>query len=614
MIRIAFENETRSVGTLAEARAVLLSLAEGRKERLDVTLLLSEGEYALSEPFVLNAKENPALSHLAVTVKGEEDARPVVHSLKDLPSDAFIPVEGKPYYVYRMEKDSSGEYPRSCDFYLDGERIEMATSRKWRNQFGLLREHRLGEKELEGLYIPLDIAEALSSADCDAALLRMCVQWEHTILHIDTPDPTVTREHEGETYVLLKMGTEFKKRYTCGVHHANNTVDRPTRVTNHLAFLKEKGTYVYDWTRGLLYVIPRGDMASHRVSYATLETLFEIHGMRNFTLSGITLTGTTSKFVCDNGYLAALFNCERYARHLPHAALLASDAVRLTVEDCTFRNIGANGVMLRRKTSGAYVKSCRFENVSMSAVYVGSYDNGYAPVPDPRTCSDELRRKFRDHMSYDVRVENSYFEHIGYDYPNSNAVHFYLADGVRIRHNTMVGIAFSAISSGLGWLAYFVPGEFVNVRDVEISYNRIHNYMDVLRDGGAIYTIGANGVTGYNARFNSIHHNYVSLTRCKDSYRRGIYLDGSTTGWDVYDNIVENVIIPMFNQYHVTEQFTHHVRIWNFYSTTPVDISNNAPQNDSMMSTYYVETDGIEALCERYPRAQMIRRAVGCML
>ena len=613
MVKLICSDMQAQVEDLAEAQDVLLSIAEASEEKTEVTVLLSDGEHRLSSPFTLDAMENPALGRLSVTLAAEEGASPVVHSLIDIPFDAFSPVAGKPYYVCQLKKDGTGEYPRSMDFYLDGERMEMARSREWRNPFYLLPEERRGEKPLEGLYIPTDVAEVLASGERGAALLRMYVQWEHVILHIDAPDPTVTREFGGETYVLLRMGEEFSSRYVRGIHGANNTNTRPTFITNHLSFLKEKGNYVYDWTTGRLYVIPKGDMASHRVSYASLETLIELRGMRNFTLSGITLTGVTSKYVCDNGYKAGLFNNEHRGGRLPHAALLTRDVVRLSVEDCTFRGFGANGIMLRRRTAGAYIRSCRFENVGMSAVYVGSYAGPYE-LPDPRTVSDGLLREFREHMAYNVRVENSYFEHIGYDYPNCNAVHAYLIDGIKVLHNTMVGIAFSAFSSGTGWHARFAPGELINVRGVEVAYNRIHNFMDLLRDGAAIYSIGENGETGYNARFNSIHHNYVSLANSKDADRRGIYLDGSTTGWNVYDNIVENVIIPMFNQYHVTEQFTHHVRIWDLYSTTPVDIANNAPHNDSTMSTYYVERDGIDALCEKYPRAEEIRRVVGCTL
>ena len=613
MIKILCENEILSAQTLDEARDALLSLAEASDKRVEATVLLSEGEYALSEPFVLNAKVDSALSRLAVTVKAEEGAHPIVHSFAELPTDAFTPVEGKPYYVYQMEKDASGEYPRSCDFYLDGEKMQMARSRQWRNPFALLREERRAEKELEGLYIPPDVAKTLAEGGIGSAQLRMYVQWEHTILHISHVDFSVTKPVRGEDYVLLKMGPEFQRRYVCGIHGANNTGERETFITNALGFLCEEGTYVYDWTTGLLYVVPKKEMSSHRVSYATLENLFILRGMKDVRIEGIGFTGVTSKFVCDNGYTAFLFNSERYAGRLSHAAILTVDVTDFCLSGCSFRGFGANAIQMRRSTRGARITNSRFVNVGMSAIYVGSYSKTYE-IPDPRTVSDELRRNVREHISYDIRVENNYFEHIGYDYPNANCVHYYLVDGMKVLHNTIMGCAYSGISSGTGWRAHFVPGEFVNVRNVEVAYNRIHNFMDCLRDGAAIYTIGANSVTGYSARFNSVHHNYVSLENSKDHDRRGYYLDGSTTNWEVYDNVVENSLIPLFNQYHVTEQFTHHIRIDRIYSTTPIDIANNAPHRDSILLEYFVETDGIEALCERHPNAKAICEGAGCTL
>ena len=230
MVKLICSDMQAQVESLAEAQDVLLSIAEASEEKTEVTVLLSDGEHRLSSPFTLDAMENPALGRLSVTLAAEEDASPVVHSLIDIPFDAFSPVAGKPYYVCQLKKDGTGEYPRSMDFYLDGERMEMARSREWRNPFHLLPEERRGEKPLEGLYIPTDVAEALADGERDAALLRMYVQWEHVILHIDAPDPSVTREFGGETYVLLRMGEEFSSRYVRGIHGANNTNTRPTFI------------------------------------------------------------------------------------------------------------------------------------------------------------------------------------------------------------------------------------------------------------------------------------------------------------------------------------------------------------------------------------------------
>ena len=612
MITIIYGDKKTVKNRFCEARAVLSEIAATATEKTDVTLLLSADRYTLCKPFSLNAKEEPALKNLNVTIKSEGGKKPLIESFVALSSEKFEKVEGKPYYVYQMEKDENGEYPRSCDFYLDDERIDMAKSRQWRNPFPLLREERRAEKELEGLYIPPDVAKTLDEGGVGAGQLRMYVQWEHVILHMDRVDFSVSKPTRYGEYVLLKMGHDFVKKYVCGVHGANNTGDRETFITNALGFLTEPGTYVYDWTVGKLYVIPKGDILKESYAYASLENLFIFREMENVTIEGLTFTGVTSKFVCDRGYQAGLFNTEREGRRLPHAAVLTVDAIDFSLSECMFKGFGANAIQMRRSTRGAHIFNNKFINVGMSAIYVGSYSTTYE-IPDTRDCSDELRADVRAHISYNVRVENNYFEHIGYDYPNCNCVHYYFVDGMKVLHNTIMGCAYSGVSSGTGWRARFVPGEFINVRNVEVAYNRVHNFMDCLRDGAAIYTIGANAETGYSVRFSSVHHNYISLENSKDQDRRGYYFDGSTTGWEVYDNVVDNSRIPLFNQYHVNWQFTHHVRIDNIYSTTPIDIQNNAPHRDSILLDYFVE-DSMEALCEKHPNAKAICDGAGSRL
>ncbi len=601
--------------TLAEVKESVLAAAKAAKDAGRIVELVAELDhklYTLDEPLVFSAKENPELKSVRLSIRAAEGMRPVVWSNKSI-TEPFTKVEGTEYYVCQLSKDENGEYPKFRDLYMNMRRMRIATSPEWRNPFPLLPEERDGKKELEGIYIPYEHAKTLAEAGIESAELKMYVQWEHTTLHATGVDLAVTREHEGKKYALMTFGEDFKARYSCGLNRCNNTGDRETFITNALGFLTEPGTYVYDWTVGKLYVIPKGDIKKESYAYGDLENLFIFREMENVTVKGLTFTGLTSKFVCDRGYQAGLFNTEREGKRLPHAAVMTVDAIDFALTECLFKGFGSNAIQLRRSTRGAYIANNRFLNVGMSAIYVGSYHSTYE-IPDPRTVSDELRAIVRAHISYNVRVENNYFEHIGYDYPNANCVHYYFVDGMKVLHNTIMGCAYSGVSSGTGWRALFVPGEFVNVRNVEVAYNRIHNFMDRLRDGAAIYTIGANAITGYNARFSSVHHNYVSLENSKDHDRRGIYLDGSTTGWEVYENVVDNSLIPLFNQYHVTEQFTHHIRIDNFYSTTPVDMQNNAPHRDSILLDFYVETAGIEALCEKYEGARAICEGAGCHL
>ncbi len=138
--------------------------------------------------------------------------------------------------------------------------------------------------------------------------------------------------------------------------------------------------------------------------------------------------------------------------------------------------------------------------------------------------------------------------------------------------------------------------------------------MQLLRDGGAIYTYGANSITSHASRFNCTHHNFASLSDAGDHDKRGYYLDCSTSNWDVYDNVIDNCFIPYFAQYHVKHENPHHVRLDRNYSTTPIDARNHATERDVLMRDAFYKEGTIEELFEAYPAAKEICDNAGCNL
>jgi len=61
--------------------------------------------------------------------------------------------------------------------------------------------------------------------------------------------------------------------------------------------------------------------------------------------------------------------------------------------------------------------------------------------------------------------------------------------GTTLEHNELSQLPYSAISLGWGWDVY--PYTYGGLN--QINYNHIHDHMRVLGDGGAIYTLGAQG-------------------------------------------------------------------------------------------------------------------------
>ncbi|MBO5652636.1 MAG: right-handed parallel beta-helix repeat-containing protein [Clostridia bacterium] len=592
------------VASFAEVKeGILAAAAEATQQNvLDVEVLLDTARYTVDEPLVLSAEEHPELANVRLTIKGKESMRPTVSGLRVITGSEFTPVAGTPDSQDQFEKDEKGEYPKFHDFFRGGERLKMAASPVWRNPFPLLPEERSGEKKLEGLYVPVALAKAVEKKGVGATQLHMYVQWEHYVLRVKDVDLSVTKDVNGEAYALVTFYEEFDEYFVKGMHRANNVGNRESFFINNPVFLTEPDTFVYDWYSGTVYVVPANpaSFAREQYGYTTLSNLLVVKGMKNVTIKDITFFGLTSSFICDSGYFGRLSNFESRMGRLRDAAVLTSDVQDLLIEDCSFIGLGGNGVQLCDRTVRATVKGCTFRNIGMGGFSAGNYRSG---------CSWDNA----EHQTYHVELLNNYFENIAYDYPSTACVWLGYCDGALISHNTIKNCAYSGISAGDGYSKVgFFLGERVNLRDVEISYNRVMNFMDVNRDGGAVYVTGANCTVEHEGRFNSIHHNFAALTHQKDHDRRGYYLDGAASNWDVYDNVMDNSALPLFTQYHVPSQYTHHNRVWNFYSTTAVDaVGNNKPERDTLLGFYAVESD-LETLFEKYPAAKEIYENSGC--
>lgn len=617
MIRTA-EGAAETAASFAELREKILAAARTatEEEPLSLTAEVEAGEYILKEPFVLSAKETPALKNIRVTLKAAQGARPVIaawHPVKG----PFERVEGKPYYRCRLEKDENGEYPRFHDLYYKGKRMKLASSPTWINMESLTKEERgpggidftgiympldfFAPIERRGLYCPIEIARQAAQSESECTEMRMFVQWEQFTLRVTGVDLSDTKEIEGKTYALVTFDENFVPFFVHGMHRANNMMGRVTFFQNDVAFLTEENSFVCDWKNGYLYFIadePKEGMLMR----PALDSLFVLEEISGFTVEGLDFTGVSSSFVCDNGYYAQLFNLERRQNNLMgdrlrHAAIVGVATRRLTVKNCTFRGIGCNGVLLCDRTVAATVCDSRFLDVAMSGISVG---NPFGTWSDPKK-----------NLNICISVVNNYLEHIAYEYSNATAIYLGLCDGATVSHNTIKGCGYSGISAGCNYSdANFELGEKVNLRDVEISYNRVSDFMEVCRDGGAYYVAGGNAALRYAKRFNRIHHNFASLEVLGNGDTMGYYLDGSSSHWELTDNVVDKCRMPLYTQYNIPCQYSHHCTIDGFYSTTEVNSGNNRPHHDVYMTNCVVVPD-LEELLSQYPEARSIVDGAG---
>ncbi len=584
-----------------EAKILAIAAEADAEHRADVVIELDQGAYNLKRPMVLDAAEVPGLAYINLTLRPKDGMRPAIAGLVGISGRDFVQVEGN-VYKYQFEADEDGKYPVFRDLYIGHTRVPLAVGEVFVHPFGFAnRADKSDPENYKGLYIPYAEAERLAKAEgISPAEMTIRVEWECCTLRVKGVDLADTCEKDGVTYARVT----FEEEYESFIRRTNPCLDiggRECYFANHPIYLTPN-TFSYDCKTGALYYcLPEGeDIVWTRFAYPILENLFIFRGMNNLTVENLTFTGTTSKYICENGYCSGQANNEQRVGRLKHAAIVTANVRNFTLRGCILSELGGNGLLMVDRSVKVRIYDNKFMNIGMTALSIGNPTTAWEnPV----------------NQNIDVEVVNNYFYRIGYDYPTAVAFYMGIVDGLRFMYNTMDRTAYSAVSVGWGWaLVDYELGEKVNIRDAEIAYNKITNYMDVLRDGAAIYVLGANCTAEHGGQFNFMHDNYAERELYKDSSKRGYYMDGSSSNWEVWDNVTSGVHLPIFSQFHVSNQFTHHNYIHDIYTTEPIDQGNHAPWRDTILGECYYVAEGLEALLEAYPKARMIRDYAGCDL
>ena len=595
---------------LAAARESILAAAKeafeaGKHGRVEI--VLPDGKYTVREPLRFSVEENPELASLDITLRAKNPGQAQVSSLVRMDGTKFDRPEGKSYFTYDFIK-KEGVHPLFRDFFLNFKKIPMASSRVFRNLDPLTDAEREGKELREGFWAPIDICEQIVKEPIGATELVMYIEWNFAIFHVASVDLTKTRTEGDVTYALVRLCEGEMEAFAKRLGRILNIGGREMFFTNCPA-LMTTNTFAYDYHTGVLYLDAENPeyMWCHALEYPACETLLELEGVENVTVDGIAFTGTTSTHVCRNFYLTGQANTiagleEKNMRRLWNAALWARNTRALTVTNCVFRGLGTNGLQAVDRTTLLSVKDNQFYDVAMCAVTVGN------PTSD---WDDPKNRTFR------LAIENNYFNHIAYGYPASPCIYVAQVDGVRLLHNTVKDCAYSAVSIGWTWSpANYELGERVNIRGAHLAYNYFHNYMQLLRDGGAIYVLGGNA-NRYTTpeRFNRMHDNFAILDeRKKGGAKYGYYCDGASSNWDVFHSVVLNdEQMPIFSQPH-PQALSFHNHFTDIWSNTTAHPSTDQAHRDIIRTNYVYDDLAPEEYLEKHPEARAIRDAAGCDL
>jgi hypothetical protein len=199
-------------------------------------------------------------------------------------------------------------------------------------------------------------------------------------------------------------------------------------------------------------------------------------------------------------------------------------AERVSFERCDFRNLGGGGVLLGAATTACALRQCRIEDVSGNGVGIG--EGAERRVADGRVWWQAAPGQ----VATGNRVEECHVSRCGAQFHGAVGIWVGLAKDSRILTNLVCNLPYTGISVGWMWNPQPTPcgGNLV-------AGNHIHHVMQLLSDGGGIYTLGRQ--PGTVLRDNWIHDVPLNAGRAESN---GMFLDEGSSEFVIEDNLIHS--------------------------------------------------------------------------
>lgn len=293
-----------------------------------------------------------------------------------------------------------------------------------------------------------------------------------------------------------------------------------TRFENAKQFLDEPGEWYLDESDpsgGMLYYMPRPgeDMATAQVELPLLDTLIEAQGqpaqpVANIRFEGLTFAYATWTDPAVNGYVSdqSGFHLvgDRYPvnvyGHVQEPVRTPGNvrfvyARNIAFKESVFMHLGAVGLDFDTGSQGNSIENCLFTDISSAAIQLG----GITAIDHHPTSPEQVTQ--------DNRITNNVIYKAGQEYVDVAGIYVGFSRNTLISNNTISDVPWSGIAMGWGWGlldAGMFPGVPGAVRGQwgpfttptinsgnRITNNLIQRFLQVVWDGGAIYTTGQQG-------------------------------------------------------------------------------------------------------------------------
>jgi hypothetical protein len=293
----------------------------------------------------------------------------------------------------------------------------------------------------------------------------------------------------------------------------------PTRIENAYELLDQPREWYLDQPAGWIYYMPAPgeSLATADVQAAATEVLVDARGTRAHPVGHLRFDGLTFAYATwmgvsgDEGYADDQTGFHVTGPNQPQTLEHAEFTTRtpgnlrfayardVTIRRSTFQHLG--GVALDFDTGSQHntIAGSRFTDISAAAIQLGGVD----VVDHHPSRPGEVTR--------DNRIANNTITKAAQEFFDAAAVFVGYTTRTTISHNTLSDLPYTGISIGWGW-GMTDPGRFpgctgcpyqewktyttpTTSRGNRILDNEISNYLQLLYDGGGIYSLGQQGTS-----------------------------------------------------------------------------------------------------------------------
>lgn len=323
-------------------------------------------------------------------------------------------------------------------------------------------------------------------------------------------------------YVVLMKEACFASMN--GFEFWRTEISAPAYLENAYELLDAQGEWYLDRVADYLYYIPRTgeNMGTAQVTAAKLETLVNGTGTLSAPIENIRFKGLTfadATWLNPNGNDGfPQIQAGAYMKVVGSSGILMDEwvlmpgnlnfifAKGIQFERNQFKRLGAAALSFTEGSQNNEIIGNVFTDVSATSVQLGGINyNDHHPADNRSIVKNN-------------RIANNYIHRVAAEYQGTAGLTVGYTEGTIVAHNEISDLPYTGLSFGWGWTgADYADNPYLvaNAGDLPakvtpsiaqnnlVLHNHIHNVMNHLEDGGAIYILGSQ--PGTRVEYNVLH-------------------------------------------------------------------------------------------------------------